>query len=103
MKLFIIILSLLFDKNESNWEINSKISSINSDSKNDLILLLAKWSSVAQWSCWEARLFLYMEPYLEKNIKNVDEFLEPELWHKFSSLITCNAAIATSHPSGFPP
>lgn len=73
----------LFDKNESNLEINNKISNLNSDSKNDLILLLAKWSSVAQWSCWDARLFLYLEPYLEKNVKNVDEFLEPELWHNF--------------------
>ena len=56
----------IFDKNESLLEGNEIISNINYEFRNDLILLLAKWSSVAQWTCWDARLFLYVEPFLEK-------------------------------------
>ena len=73
----------IFDKSEDSIDTTKKISDINSEFKNDLILLLAKWSSVAQWSCWDARLFLYVEPFLEKDIISVDEFLEPKIWHIF--------------------
>ena len=45
-----------------------------------LALLMAKWCSIAQWSCWDARLFLYIEPYINSKISNTDEFLKPRVW-----------------------
>ena len=42
----------------------TKIIDLHTQSAIDLTILLAKWCSSAQWSCWEARLFLYVEPNL---------------------------------------
>jgi len=78
----------IFDKNESLLEGEEIISNINYEFRNDLILLLAKWSSVAQWTCWDARLFLYVEPFLEKNVINVEDFLKPKIWKNFYNKIS---------------
>ena len=77
----------IFDKNASLLEGKEIISDINYEFKNDLILLLAKWSSVAQWTCWDARLFLYVEPFLEEKVINVGNFLEPKIWKNFYNQI----------------
>ena len=42
-----------------------KLSHATSDASMELRLLLAKWCSSAQWRCWDARLFLYVEPILD--------------------------------------
>jgi hypothetical protein len=78
----------IFDKNESLLEGKEIISNINYEFRNDLILLLAKWSSVAQWTCWDARLFLYVEPFLEKKVTNVEDFLKPKIWKNFYNQIS---------------
>ena len=78
----------IFDKNASLLEGEEIISDINYEFKNDLILLLAKWASVAQWTCWDARLFLYVEPFLEEKVINVDNFLEPKIWKNFYNRIS---------------
>jgi hypothetical protein len=78
----------IFDKNENLLVTNDKISDITIELKNDLILLLAKWSSVAKWSCWDARLFLYIEPFLDKKVMNIDDFLEPDIWKNFHNNIS---------------
>ena len=53
-----------------------------------LALLMAKWCSVAQWTCWDARLFLYVEPYINSQISNIDEFLNPSIWLYFSQYLS---------------
>ena len=62
----------------------SKIIDIHSESAIDLTILLAKWCSSAQWSCWEARLFLYVEPNLGRAVSGSEEFLDPKTWEDFA-------------------
>ena len=59
-----------------------------SESAVSLGVLLAKWSSVAQWRCWEARLFLYVEPHLAETVPSSEDFLSPEIWHRFSDALS---------------
>ena len=49
----------------------------------ELTILLAKWCSFSEWRCWDARLFLYVEPMLEYNISNSNDFLKFSLWEDF--------------------
>lgn len=65
---------------ERRW----KISQSNGDSSMELRLLLAKWCSSAQWRCWDARLFLYVEPILDGPVTDSDDFLDPDVWGQFS-------------------
>ena len=54
----------------------------------ELTILMAKWCSVSEWRCWDARLFLYIEPLLEYNISNTNEFLKFSLWKDFISSLS---------------
>lgn len=65
---------------ERRW----KISQSTGDSSMELRLLLAKWCSSAQWRCWDARLFLYVEPILDGPVTDSDDFLDPDVWGQFS-------------------
>lgn len=49
----------------------------------ELTILLAKWCSFSEWRCWDARLFLYVEPMLKYNISSPNEFLNFSLWNDF--------------------
>ncbi len=66
-----------FDPRVRAFDLVNKTSS-------DLFLCLAKWCSTSQWRCWEARLFLYVEPSLSiTGIKTLD-FTSPLIWRNFS-------------------
>tara|TARA_B100000482_G_scaffold101018_1_gene72811 strand:- start:1813 stop:2496 length:684 start_codon:yes stop_codon:yes gene_type:complete len=54
----------------------------------ELTILLAKWCSFSEWRCWDARLFLYVEPMLEYNIPNSNDFLKFSLWEDFMSSLS---------------
>ena len=54
----------LIDDSEGLGE-GSSLAEEESDSAMELSLLLARWCSTAQWTCWDARLFLYLEPFIE--------------------------------------
>ena len=54
----------------------------------ELRLLLSKWCSSAQWRCWDARLFLYVEPILDRPVTGPDDFLMPEVWEQFSEALS---------------
>jgi hypothetical protein len=54
----------------------------------EMALLLARWCSTAQWRCWDARLFLYVEPVLGRGVPSSEEFLHPALWDEFSDALT---------------
>ena len=54
----------------------------------ELTILMAKWCSFSEWRCWDARLFLYIEPLLEYNISNTNEFLNFSLWKDFISSLS---------------
>lgn len=59
-----------------------------SQSVCEIGLLLARWCSMAQWRCWDARLFLYVEPMLGREVTGSEEFLRPTLWDEFSEALT---------------
>lgn len=59
-----------------------------SQSVCEMGLLLARWCSMAQWRCWDARLFLYVEPMLGREVTSSEEFLRPVLWDEFSEALT---------------
>ena len=54
----------------------------------ELRLLMAKWCSSAQWRCWDARLFLYVEPLLDDPVSDSDDFLLPVVWEQFSQALS---------------
>ncbi len=54
----------------------------------EMLLLLARWCSSAQWRCWDARLFLYVEPALGREVSSAEELLHPALWNEFSDALT---------------
>ena len=54
----------------------------------ELTILMAKWCSFSEWRCWNARLFLYIEPLLEYNISNTNDFLKFSLWKDFISSLS---------------
>ena len=56
----------------------------NGDLDAEASLILCDWSTVAEWRCWDGRLFLYIEPLLDGNFDDADEFLNPEIWRRFS-------------------
>jgi hypothetical protein len=72
----------------ADLERGEKISQSTGDSSMELRLLLAKWCSSAQWRCWDARLFLYVEPLLDGPVKDSDDFLVPEVWDQFSEALS---------------
>ena len=56
--------------------------------KAEISILLAKWCSFSEWRCWEARLFLYVEPSLNYTISNTNDFLNFSLWNNFHSCLS---------------
>ncbi len=63
------------------WADNTNSISLDSSSK----LILADWASVAEWRCWDGRLFLYVEPIIGGQIEGVENFLKSEVWAQFAS------------------
>ena len=73
-----------YDKNSDLIMSKTILSqSIKDSSLAELKILMAKWCSFSEWRCWDARLFLYIEPLLEYNISNTNEFLKFSLWKDF--------------------
>ena len=48
-------------------------------------LILCNWSSVAEWRCWDGRLFLYVEPILEDSFEDADAFLNSDIWTRLTA------------------
>ena len=48
-------------------------------------LILCDWSSVAEWRCWDGRLFLYVEPILEDSFEDSDAFLNSDIWKRLTA------------------
>ena len=71
-------------ESDSTLHGKSKITDLNTQTGIDLTILLAKWCSSAQWSCWEARLFLYVEPNLGRSVSGSEEFLDSKTWDDFA-------------------
>lgn len=48
-------------------------------------LILCDWSSVAEWRCWDGRLFLYVEPILQDSFEDADAFLNSDIWARLTA------------------
>jgi len=51
-------------------------------------LILCDWSSVAEWRCWDGRLFLYVEPILEDSFEDADAFLNSDIWTRLTAKLS---------------
>tara|TARA_B100001250_G_C19538970_1_gene673826 strand:+ start:101 stop:790 length:690 start_codon:yes stop_codon:yes gene_type:complete len=51
-------------------------------------VLFSRWCATSQWSCWDARLYLYVEPFLDYKIQSVDDFIRPSVWKDFSRALS---------------
>jgi hypothetical protein len=72
----------------ADLEGGEKLSQSIGDASMELRLLMAKWCSSAQWRCWDARLFLYVEPLLDGPVEDSDDFLVPGVWDQFSEALS---------------
>ena len=72
----------------ADLEGGEKLSQSIGDASMELRLLMAKWCSSAQWRCWDARLFLYVEPLLDDPVSDSDDFLLPGVWEQFSEALS---------------
>ena len=51
-------------------------------------LILCDWSSVAEWRCWDGRLFLYIEPILDETFEDTEEFLRLDVWDRLATTLS---------------
>jgi len=72
---------------QSEWELSKPPSEQNKWS-SEIGLIVAKWCTYARWSCWEARLFLYVEPIISREINGTEDFTKPDVWDEFSSKLS---------------
>ena len=77
----------LIDESEELDAVGS-LAEKESDSAMELSLLLARWCSTAQWKCWGARLFLYVEPLIHSPLSGEDAFLDYGVWEQFSGALS---------------
>lgn len=47
-------------------------------------LIMCDWASVAEWRCWDGRLFLYVEPMLDEKFEDVEAFGSAEVWQRLA-------------------
>ncbi|MBT3357321.1 MAG: hypothetical protein HN534_00280 [Euryarchaeota archaeon] len=74
-----------FDSNQDfSLDIPLEDQTMNIERISELAILFARWCSYSEWRCWDARLFLYVEPIIGRKIEDVDEFLEYSIWSEFS-------------------
>lgn len=66
-----------------------------SESDCELALSMARWCSFGEWSCWDARLFLYLEPILGRDLSG-DEFLRHGVWSEFSDSLSTTDRVSYS-------
>ena len=74
---------------KTNLDLTKPLAEQRLDSKSscELALALARWCSFGEWSCWDARLFLYIEPLLGRNLSG-EEFLQQQVWSEFSESLS---------------
>ncbi len=47
-------------------------------------LILCDWASVAEWRCWDGRLFLYVEPSLDERLEDAEVFVSADVWQRLA-------------------
>ena len=50
-------------------------------------LILCDWASVAEWRCWDGRLFLYVEPSLDERLEDADVFVSADVWQRLAGAL----------------
>ena len=84
---------------DNNGEIDRSeiLSNQNLDehSSSELALNLAHWCTLGEWRCREARLFLYVEPMLDRSI-SATEFLSYTMWSELSDSLATSDRVSYS-------
>jgi len=57
------------------------------EARSQTVYSLCMWASTAEWSCWDARAYLYLEPYVSRSI-DLSDILVPDLWKDFASSLS---------------
>ncbi len=68
---------------EANKSETLSNQNLDEESVGELALNLAHWCTLGEWRCWEARIFLYVEPQLDRDI-SAAEFLSYSMWSELS-------------------
>ena len=50
-------------------------------------LILCDWASVAEWRCWDGRLFLYVEPSLDERLEDAEVFVSADVWQRLAGAL----------------
>tara|TARA_B100000676_G_scaffold77078_1_gene76624 strand:- start:4662 stop:5342 length:681 start_codon:yes stop_codon:yes gene_type:complete len=85
-----------FDANEGVDQ-SERLSNQNlgDDAASELALNLAHWCALGEWRCWEARIFLYVEPQLDRDI-SAAEFLNYKMWSELSDSLANSDRVSYS-------
>ena len=68
---------------------------LDEDSIRELALNLTHWCSLGEWRCWDASLFLYVEPLLDRDI-SANEFLSHKMWSELSDALAASDRLSYS-------
>jgi len=82
---------------KANIDRTTSITNQNLDEHSicELALNLAHWCSLGEWRCWDARLFLYVEPLLDRDI-SANEFLSHKMWSELSDALAASDRLSYS-------
>jgi len=57
------------------------------DARLSALYCIGSWASVAEWTCWDARAYLYIEPYVSREM-SINDLLDFELWLDLASSLS---------------
>ena len=65
---------------------SGNVRSVLSDNQaHEALLKLVEWASIGHWEAWEGRCFLYLENAIGRQIENVEDMYDSELWEEVNS------------------
>ena len=73
-----------WDSSSSDVEASSIFEIEPLDARLSTIYCLGSWACVAEWTCWDARAYLYIEPYVSREM-SINDLLDLELWMDLAS------------------
>jgi len=57
------------------------------DTRLSALYCVGSWACVAEWICWDARAYLYIEPYVSREM-SINDLLDFELWLDLASSLS---------------
>ena len=76
-----------WDSSSSDAEATSILEIKPMDVRLSAIYCAGSWACVAEWTCWDARAYLYIEPYVSREM-SINDLLDLELWLDLASSLS---------------